>query len=117
MSYLQELDVAVSKGSPENRERALWYATDLLIVGRYTDDEIWMFGEIIGRLEREIETAARAQLARRLARSFNSRYESLRSAKTTAAISGVCATCFSKGTSKVDSSRGSAVALASTSNI
>jgi uncharacterized protein (DUF2336 family) len=71
MSYLQELDVAVSKGSPENRERALWYATDLLIVGRYTDDEIWMFGEIIGRLEREIETAARAQLARRLARSDN----------------------------------------------
>jgi uncharacterized protein (DUF2336 family) len=71
MSYLQELDVAVSKGSPENRKRALWYATDLLIVGRYTDDEIWMFGEIIGRLEREIETAARAQLARRLARSDN----------------------------------------------
>ena len=71
MSYLQELDVAVSKGSPENRERALWYATDLLIVGRYTDDEIWMFGEIIGRLERELETAARAQLARRLARSDN----------------------------------------------
>jgi len=68
---LQELDVAVSKGTPENRERALWYATDLLIVGRYTDDEIWMFGEIIGRLEREIETAARAQLARRLARSDN----------------------------------------------
>jgi len=71
MSYLQELDVAVSKGSPKNRERALWYATDLLIVGRYTDDEIWMFGEIICRLEREIETVARAQLARRLARSDN----------------------------------------------
>jgi hypothetical protein len=32
----------------------LWYATDLLIVGRYTDHEIWMFGEIMGRLEREI---------------------------------------------------------------
>lgn len=71
MSYLQELDVAVSKGSPEKREQALWYATDLLIVGRYTDDEIWMFGEIIGRLEREIETAARAKLARRLACSEN----------------------------------------------
>ncbi len=71
MSFLQELDVAVSKGSAESRERALWYATDLLIVGRYTDDEIWMFGEIIGRLEQDIETAARAQLARRLARSDN----------------------------------------------
>jgi uncharacterized protein (DUF2336 family) len=71
MSFLQELDVAVSKGSPENRERALWYATDLLIVGRYTDDEIWMFGEIIGRLEQDIESVARAQLARRLARADN----------------------------------------------
>ena len=71
MSFLQELDVAVSKGSPESRERALWYATDLLIVGQYTDDEIWMFGEIIGRLEQDIEIAARAQLARRLARTDN----------------------------------------------
>jgi len=71
MSFLQDLDVAVSKGSAESRERALWYATDLLIVGRYTDDEIWMFGEIIGRLEQDIETVARAQLARRLARSDN----------------------------------------------
>jgi uncharacterized protein (DUF2336 family) len=71
MSFLQELDIAVSKGSAENRDRALWYATDLLIVGRYTDDEIWMFGEIIGRLEQDIEAAARAQLARRLARADN----------------------------------------------
>jgi uncharacterized protein (DUF2336 family) len=71
MSFLQQLDVAVSKGSPESRQRALWYATDLLIVGRYTDDEIWMFGEIIGRLEQDIEIATRAQLARRLARADN----------------------------------------------
>jgi uncharacterized protein (DUF2336 family) len=71
MSFLQELDVAVLQGSAESRERALWYATDLLIVGRYTDDEIWMFGEIIARLEQDIETAARAQLARRLARADN----------------------------------------------
>jgi uncharacterized protein (DUF2336 family) len=71
MSFLHELNVAVSQGSPESRERALWYATDLLIVGRYTDDEIWMFGEIIGRLEQDIEAAARAQLARRLARADN----------------------------------------------
>ena len=70
---MQELDVAVSKGSPESRERALWYATDLLIVGRYTDDEIWMFGEVIGRLEQDIETAARAQLARRSHRSSSSK--------------------------------------------
>jgi hypothetical protein len=56
MSFLQELDVAVSRGSAESRQRVLWYAADLLIAGRYTDDEIWM---------------ARAQLARRLARADN----------------------------------------------
>ena len=67
-SFLQELDNAVLRGSAESRQRALWYATDLLITGRYTDDEIWMFGEVIGRLEHDIEVAARALLARRLAR-------------------------------------------------
>lgn len=71
MSFLQELDIAVSRGTAESRERALWYATDVLITGRYTDDEIWMFGEIIGRLEQDIEVAARAQLAKRLARADN----------------------------------------------
>jgi uncharacterized protein (DUF2336 family) len=71
MSFLQELDIAVSGGSAESRRRALWYATDLLMTGRYTDDEIWMFGEIIGRLEQDIEVAARAQLAKRLARIDN----------------------------------------------
>jgi uncharacterized protein (DUF2336 family) len=69
--FLQELEVAVSRGSAESRQRALWYATDLLIAGRYTEDEIWIFGEVIGRLEQEIEIAARAQLAKRLAHSDN----------------------------------------------
>jgi uncharacterized protein (DUF2336 family) len=71
MSFLEELEVAVSRGSAESRQRALWYATDLLIAGQYTDDEVWMFGEIIARLEREIEDVARAQLAKRLARTDN----------------------------------------------
>ena len=71
MSFLQELEVAVSGGSAESRQRALWYATDLLMAGRYTEDEIWTFGEIIERLEQEIEVAARAQLAKRLARTDN----------------------------------------------
>ena len=39
-----------------------------MITGRYSDDEIWTFGEVIGQLADEIEVAARAQLARRLAR-------------------------------------------------
>jgi uncharacterized protein (DUF2336 family) len=71
LSFLQELEVAVSRGSVESRQRALWYATDLLIAGRYTDEEIWTFGEVIGRLAQEIEVGARAQLAKRLARVDN----------------------------------------------
>src|SRR6478735_9100144 len=67
-SFLSDLDDAVARGTAESRKRALWHATDLLIAGRYSDDEIWTFGEVIGRLADEIEVAARAQLARRLAR-------------------------------------------------
>ncbi len=67
-SFLRELDDAVSRGTPESRTRALWHTTDLMIAGRFSDDEIWTFGEVIGRLADEIEVAARAQLARRLAR-------------------------------------------------
>jgi uncharacterized protein (DUF2336 family) len=71
MSFLQELEDSVSRGSAESRQRALWYATDVLIAGQYTDDEIWTFGEVIGRLAQEIEVGARAQLAKRLARVDN----------------------------------------------
>ena len=68
MSHLKELNDAISRGTPESCLKALWLATDMLIAGRYTDDQIWIFGEVIGRLSEEIELAARAQLARRLAR-------------------------------------------------
>jgi uncharacterized protein (DUF2336 family) len=67
-SVLQELDDAISRGTPESRKRALWHTTDVMIEGHYSDDEIWTFGEVIGRLADEIEVAARAQLARQLAR-------------------------------------------------
>ena len=70
-SFLQELSEAVLRGSPESRSRALWHATDLLIAGRYTEDQIWVFGEVIGRLADEIELAARAKLAKLLAHSDN----------------------------------------------
>jgi uncharacterized protein (DUF2336 family) len=66
-SFLRDLDEAVARGTPESRTRALWHTTDLLITGRYSDDEIWTFGEVIGRLADEIEVATRAQLSRRLA--------------------------------------------------
>jgi uncharacterized protein (DUF2336 family) len=67
-SLLEELDQAILSGTSESRERALWHATDLLMVGRYTDEEVWVFGEIIGRLAAEIESAARARLAEKLSR-------------------------------------------------
>jgi uncharacterized protein (DUF2336 family) len=69
--FLQELNEAILQGSPESRARALWHATDLLIAGRYTEDQIWVFGEVIGRLAEEIEGAARAKLAKLLAYSNN----------------------------------------------
>lgn len=68
---LKELNEAISRGSPESREQALWHATNLLIEGRYTEDQIWVFGEVIGRLAEEIEHAARAKLAKRLAHTNN----------------------------------------------
>src|ERR1700712_3073380 len=67
-SFLRDLDEAILRGSPESRMRALWHTTDLLIAGRYSDDEIRTFGEVIGRLADQIEVAARPQLARRLGR-------------------------------------------------
>ncbi len=62
-SLLQDLDDAIARGTDESRAKALWHATDILITGRYSDDEISMFGEVIGRLADEIEVAARAQLS------------------------------------------------------
>ena len=70
-SFLRELENAVSRGSAESRLRALWHATDYLIAGRYTDDEIWVFGEVIGRLADGIELAARAELSKRLVHTDN----------------------------------------------
>src|SRR5215475_2663605 len=65
-SYLQDLDDAISRGSDESRKRALWHATDVLIAGRYSDEEIFTFGKVIGRLADEIEVEVRAQLSERL---------------------------------------------------
>lgn len=70
-SFLRDLDEAVSRGTPERRARALWHTTDLMVTGCYSEDEIWTFGEVIGRLADEIEVTARAQLAKRLARFDN----------------------------------------------
>ena len=43
-SFLDELEEAVTRGTPESRARALWHTTDLMIAGDFSDDEIWTFG-------------------------------------------------------------------------
>src|SRR6516164_7630739 len=66
-SYLEDLDDAISRGTAESRARALWHATDLLIAGRYSEEEIATFGKVISRLAEEIEVEVRAQLSNRIA--------------------------------------------------
>jgi uncharacterized protein (DUF2336 family) len=70
-SLLQELNEAISRGSAESREKALWCAADMLTVGSYSEEDIWVFGEIVGRLADSIEVAARAKLSKRLADASN----------------------------------------------
>jgi uncharacterized protein (DUF2336 family) len=66
-SFLHDLNEAISRGSAESREKALWYAADMLTVGSYSEEDIWVFGEVVGRLADSIEVAARAKLSERLA--------------------------------------------------
>jgi hypothetical protein len=73
--FLNELNDAILRGSPESRARALSHATDMLIGGRYTEDEIWIFGEVIGRLAEEIEQVTLAKLSKRLATSNNAPFK------------------------------------------
>jgi uncharacterized protein (DUF2336 family) len=68
-SFLTELEDAVSRGTPESCLRALWHATDILIAGRYSEEQIATFGEVINRLAEEIEHTARVQLSNKLAPS------------------------------------------------
>lgn len=70
-SLLQELEEAISQGSDESRLRALWHATDILVAGQFTEESIWVFGEVIDRLARELEIEVRAELSQRLANSNN----------------------------------------------
>src|SRR5271170_121848 len=77
-SFLTELEDAVSRGSAESCLRALWHATDVLIAGRYSEDQIWTFGEVIGRLANEIEQASRIKLAKKLAPSGNAPFDVIR---------------------------------------
>jgi uncharacterized protein (DUF2336 family) len=70
-SVLRDLEEAIARGTAESRARALWHTTDLLIAGHYCEEDVATFGEVIERLADEIEIAARAQLAQRMARVDN----------------------------------------------
>src|SRR5579864_6542623 len=68
---LQDLHEAIERGSSESRAKALWHATDILVEGEFSEEQIRIFGDVITRLTDEIEMAARAELSRRLAHSNN----------------------------------------------
>ena len=68
---LEDLDDVIARGSSESRAKALWHATDVLVAGEFSEEQIHVFGEVITRLTEEIEEAARAELSRRLSRSAN----------------------------------------------
>ena len=68
---MQDLNEAIERGSSESRAKALWHATDILVDGEFSEEQIHVFGEVISRLADEIEETARAELSRRLARSGN----------------------------------------------
>ena len=85
-SLLRQLDESIARGCDESRLRALWHATDVLISGQYSEQDIWTFGEIIERLARGIEAVARAELARRLAHSGNAPFNCIRQLARDASI-------------------------------
>jgi len=75
---MQDLNEAIERGSSESRAKALWHATDILVGGEFSEDQIRIFGDVIGRLTEEIEEAARAELSRRLAHSNNAPHKVVR---------------------------------------
>lgn len=68
---LRELEDAVSKGDPERRLRAIWHATDVLVDGTFTEEQIKIFGEVLVCLSADIEHAARVRLSNLLAKRDN----------------------------------------------
>ncbi len=68
-SIIDELEESISRGTAEKRVDALRKVTDLFLADapRLSDDQVAVFDEVLGRLAVEIETRARAELARRLA--------------------------------------------------
>jgi uncharacterized protein (DUF2336 family) len=69
MSLLEELESALAVGTAERRLQTLWRVTDLFLAstGRYSDDQIGLFDDVLTKLTAAIEAKSRAKLASRLA--------------------------------------------------
>src|SRR4051812_41007711 len=71
LRLMQDLEesIAGSSDRPDRHETTLWRVTDLFLrdIDLFTEDQIDIFDGVIARLAVEIETRARAALARRLA--------------------------------------------------
>lgn len=80
-SLIEELEAAISAGTPEKRLNALTRISDLFIAGtgHHSQDVINLFDDVLSTLITTIEVNARAQLSRRLARCTDSPPRVLRS--------------------------------------
>jgi uncharacterized protein (DUF2336 family) len=80
-SLIEDLEDAIASGTPERRLSSLWRVVDLFedSASCYSDDQVALFDDVIGKLAAEIETKARANLARRLAPVDNAPTKVIRS--------------------------------------
>jgi uncharacterized protein (DUF2336 family) len=69
ISLLEELESALAVGTAEKRLQTLWRVTDLFLAsaGRYSEEQIGLFDDVLTKLAAAIEAKARAKLASRLA--------------------------------------------------
>lgn len=68
-SLIAEVESAISSGSADKRVETLRRITDLFMLraDNYSDEQVEVFDDVISRLADEIESQARAELAKRLA--------------------------------------------------
>ena len=80
-SLIGDLEDAIASGSPERRHETLRRVTDLFqhSAPDYSEDQVAIFDDVIGRLAHNIETQARSELANRLAPIANAPTNVIRS--------------------------------------
>jgi uncharacterized protein (DUF2336 family) len=69
LSLIVDLEEAISSGTQSRRLQTLRRVTDLFLNGArvYSEDQVALFDDVIGRLAADIEARARAELSNRLA--------------------------------------------------